>query len=99
MLLFRCTSRDLSVSSSQYLFLFNAEADPCPNDFRPFDGKCHEEGLHFSQLDSLQKLRKMFPSTAITDDCRWSDGETASAFDLVHIQCVRAVQVLPVHPF
>ena len=71
-----------------------SDADPCPYDFRaPADGRCSEERLRFSQLDSLQALRETFPAAALTDDCPWPGAQNAAKFGLEIIQCVRSVQV------
>ena len=70
------------------------DSDPCPYDFRPpVNRQCNEERLHFSQLDSLQALRKILPAAALTDDCLWSDARTASRFRLERVKCIRAVEV------
>jgi len=75
-----------------------ADSDPCPYDFRdPVNRQCNEERLHFSQLDSLQALRKTLPATALTDDCLWSDARKASRFSLERVKCIRAVQVFRLH--
>ena len=70
-----------------------ADADPCPHDFRePVDGRCNEARLPFSQLDSLQALRKALPAATPTEDCPWSDVEKAAQFGLESIECMRALQ-------
>ena len=71
-----------------------ADVDPCPHNFRALvNGRCSEERLRFSQLDSVQALRETFPAAALTDDCPWSGAQTAAKFGLEIIQCVRSVQV------
>ena len=71
-----------------------ADVDPCPHDFRdPVDGRCNEERLSFSQLDSLQVVREALPAAKLTEACPWSDAEKAAKFGLKSVECVRAVRV------
>lgn len=77
------------------------DVDPCPYDFNVDDESdriCSDKPVFFSQLQSLQVLRKTFPLVAPhTANCAWFGAGTALNFGLGQIKCIQATKVFKLH--